>query len=161
MTDKADKLGAIERLEDLLNKRDEEIADLRTKIRKQEDEDDEEAWLWTRHTESKEAEGLPVPRLEIRWTTLGRGMWNWLASYNFVYRHFLGQVIVVPLGRTRVGAGCERTPVTGGQVDLPYREGVHIRHDAWALRLPAYAICGNVVNKIEPGTDQQRDKVAR
>lgn len=158
MADEAvEKLTAVQRLEELLNERDERIAELEAKLDEEEEERDDRAWMWTKHSKSEEKESLPVPRLEIRWTPEGRFPgYNWLASYNLVYQHLLGHVMVVPLGSTKQGGGDARGPVRDGKVETPFRDGVHIMHDAWALRLPAYAICGGVVTKVEPGTDQQR-----
>lgn len=160
----SEKLTAVERLEEMLNERDARIEELEGRIEELEgrigdweDSRDEDAWFWTRHEKVDDKDGLPVPRLEIRWTPLGRGRYNWLASYNLAYRHLLGHVMSVPLGATRQSGGDERGPVREGKVETPFRDGVHIMHDAWALKLPAYAVCGDVVTKIEPGTREQRE----
>lgn len=163
MSDEAEKLTALERLESLLNDRDNEIASLKGKLQKQDDLDDDEAWMWTKHEISDEFEKLPVPRLEIRWSSLGRGQLslshNWLASYNLVYRHLLGHVVRVPIGSTRTSGGNGSPPICNGKVETPFRDGVHIQHDAWTLKLPAFAICGDLVTLIEPGTREQHASV--
>lgn len=148
------KMTVIERLEKLLNDKDIEIAKLRRAAEKYAKDQDDDAWLWSKHSESPETEGLLLPRLEIRWTPLGNsplasgGEWNWLASYNLVYRHLLGHVIVVPISATRRGGG-PGIPVRDGQVETPFRDGAHIRNEMLQLGLPGYAICGDVINRLE------------
>jgi len=142
--DKGDDMTALERLEALLNEKDRELAALREEERRH---DYGEEWAWMRQSESDEAEGLPVPRLEIRWR---RGDWSWLATYALVYRHLLGYVVVQPLGITKSNGGPPGPPIYSGKVDTPYRDGAHIRHEMQTLNLPGYAICEGTVTKLEP-----------
>lgn len=135
---------AIERLEALLNEKDVELEELREAERRREYG---EEWAWMRQTESDEAEGLPVPRLEIRWR---RSDWWWSATYALVYRHLLGQVVIQPLGITRLHGGPPGQPIYNGKVDTPYRDGVHIRHEMRTLKLPGYAVCEGLVTELEP-----------
>jgi hypothetical protein len=143
-----EKLSAVERLEALLDARDAEVARLGAELRRRDEADEDAAWSWARHYVSAEAEGLPVPRLEIRWSRIGGGEWNWLATYGLVYRHLLGHVVVVPLGMTRVGGAGE--PLTDGQVDVPFREGAHALHDSLELGLPAFAVFEGRVRLVAP-----------
>lgn len=130
----------LERLEELLDERDAEIEELKAELEKNEQQMDGDVWGWTRHIESKEAEGLPVPRLEMRWENMdpdGDG-YNWRCRYDLVYRHFLGHVVKVPIGLTRSSGGKGR--VTRGMVDTPFRDGCHIEErfgapGAWSVTL--------------------------
>lgn len=149
----SEKMSAVERLEEMLNARDAEIAELNEKLSECENQMDGDVWGWTRHSKSDEAIDLPVPRLEMRWEEMDGpdgGGFNWRCRYDLIYRHFLGHVMRVPLGMTRVGNHSGRPPVSGGVVETPFRDGSHIAHDAHCLRLPAFAICGDVVTKLEP-----------
>lgn len=149
---------AIERLEALLDEKDEELEKLRQQVTELERARDSEPWAWMRQSKSDEAEGLPVPRLEIRWSKLDD--WSWVAEYALVYRFFLGEVIRVPFSRTKQSGGWDdrelaesespRSIVRNGVVETPFRDGAHIRHDMRALNLPGYAICRDVVTKLEP-----------
>lgn len=139
-----DKLTAVERLEELLNERDERIAELEAEAEAKKLVED---WAWVRHTQPAETD-LPVPRLEMRWTQ--RDQWNWVARYGLVYRHFLGHLVHVPFGETTRNGSGARSPITEGKVDTPFRDGAHIACDAARLKLPAFAICGDVVTCIEP-----------
>lgn len=142
----------IERLMELLEEKDQKIAELEGDVREAtEKEEERQRWaetFWTRHVKLEDDGGLPVPRLEIRWERddVARSGYQWRANYNLVYRHFLGDIIAVPLGRTMVG--CEH-PVRNGKIDTPFRDGAHIRHDAAQLGLPAYSVCENITDVIE------------
>jgi hypothetical protein len=129
--------SALERLEVLLDEKDERINELETKLQKREYG---ERWTWMKQSERPEREGLPVPRLEIRWKKLDE--WNWLAEYNLVYKHFLGHVITQPLSCTKTsGSAPKHSHVQkNGEIELPFRDGAHIMHDARELNLPAFAI---------------------
>lgn len=144
------KLTVIERLEEQLNTKDAEVAKLKAQVAEAEEEKLDREWRWARHRESPEAEGLPVPRLEIRWRPDHAEGWTWVAEYNLVYMHLLTHVVKVPLGSTTVnGFRKDTKPEHEGQVQLPWRDGVHIRSDMKHLNLPGFAICGTIVNVIE------------
>lgn len=137
-----EKMTAIERLEALLDEKDAEIRELESE---KADRDYGERWGWMRQKKSDEAEGLPVPRLEIRWRKLND--WERLAEYSLVYRFFLGEVIRIPISMTKQSGG---PVVHGAMVETPFRDGAHIRHDMRQLNLPGYAICDGLVTKLEP-----------
>jgi predicted RNase H-like nuclease (RuvC/YqgF family) len=146
---------AIERLEEQLNDKDMYISNLEREIEELKQLNDEKAWFWTKHTKSKETEGLPIPRLEIRWRQEDIDGYNWVAAYNLVYRHFTGDVVVVPVGATKVGGG--RSPTfdytagaEGEVVSTPFRDGVHIAHDMRELKLPGFAIYDGKVTELKP-----------
>lgn len=96
------------------------------------------SYYWTRHTQLPEVQSLPVPRLEIELIAnedaAYSGTHRW--EYRLVYRHLLGDVIGVPLGSTSTTGPLERAEPG----DTPFRDGVHIRHDAQHLRLPAFSV---------------------
>jgi hypothetical protein len=139
---------SVERLEELLEQKDREIEELQERVYKAEDQA-ERNWQWTKHFEIKEDESLPVPRLEMRWREIeSHDGFNWEACYNLVYRHFLGHVIAVPMGHTRIGG--ERNPIQNGKVDLPFRDGAHIQNDMAQLKLPGFAIFNKTITPLEP-----------
>lgn len=145
----AEKLTAIERLEALLDEKDAIIAKFEAEDYERSEEADADAWKWTKHSTSDEKDGLPVPRLEIRWRPLGSDEWNWFAAYDLIYRHLLGHVVRIPIGGTRRGGG-KSPPLHEGKVETPFRDGAHIRCEMRTLNLPGYAICGDIINKLEP-----------
>lgn len=137
---------AVERLEELLNQQESEVEQLKEKLRQYEYT---EAWRWTRHRASDEAESLPLPRLEIRWSPADDLRRSWVAVYALVYRHMLGYVFAIPISETRSN-GHQTPPVHNGVVELPFRDGHHIRHDMREMKLPGFAICEGTVNELSP-----------
>lgn len=92
---------------------------------------------WSRHRDWTE-DGLPVPRLELRWSRNGDR--SATALYVMVYRHHTGEIVGVPMGRTRVDGGSAQRFVVAadGKIALPMRDGVHLWADARQMQLPAY-----------------------
>jgi hypothetical protein len=146
--DQQKKLGAIERLEEQLAERERQIARLEARLEQLANDKEKGEWIWARHKKVEDQTDLPVPRLELRWTSLDQQEWNWLCTYSLIYGHFDGHLIAVPMGATRVGGGSSVVPMRHGEVELPIRDGAHIRHDAWALKLPAFAIYEKTVTRI-------------
>ena len=138
-----------EYLTGLLNEKDKEINDLAQRIEELENIIDGRTWGWTIHAKVSEVENmsLPVPRLEMRWRELDDWGYNWEARYRLVYRHFLSHLVAVPLGNTKRGG--DSPPMTNENVDLPIRDGAHIKHDAKLLNLPAFVIYGSKVHQID------------
>lgn len=114
-------------------------------------------------------EHLPVPRLQIEWHPHedDEGH-NWRGAYSLVYKHFQGELVEIHLGET-LSKSTESYLVRDEHrqewthtdwesackigeilVRTPFRDGVHMRHDSAQLRLPAYAICGDVCEYIPP-----------
>lgn len=111
-----------------------------------------------------EPEGLPAPRLQIRWEPAFTDARSddatpWVAHYELIIpvrpldcraTDILTKntgLMCIPLGCTsRTGGG---RPVREGVVDTPFRDGIHMNWDAEALNLPKYAICGEVWTRIE------------
>ena len=138
-----------EYLTGLLNEKDRQIDKLAERVEELENTLDGRTWGWTIHTTVSEDENmnLPVPRLEMRWRELDDWGYNWEAQYRLVHRHFLDHLVAIPLGSTKRGG--DSPPMTNEKVDLPFRDGAHIKHDAKALDLPAFVIYGDEVHPIE------------
>lgn len=107
------------------------------------------AWSLPREIQDENPE-LPVPRLEIVWIKSPDGWHEHEVEYRLVHRHFLGHLVVVPLGLTRVSGGSRDdepwkwSVQLHGRPDLPFRDGAHARHDAAHLGIPLFAIAGGV-----------------
>lgn len=93
--------------------------------------------------------GLPVPRLELRieQTDSDRDGYTWQWRYMLVHRHFRGDLVGVTLSITQTTGG--GVPMRGDKLDLPFRDGAHIRHDAATLNLPAFVTYKDRAEKIE------------
>lgn len=143
---------AIERLEELLNEKDDELEQLRDKL------EYTEAALrgvrdgWTVHQDIDGPQTLPVPRLELVYEQSDRGWGEYTIKYRLVFRHFCGPFIGIPISHTKIsgGPGAEPPPISNGKIRLPRRDGMHIRHDARHFNLPAFAVLGDRVERIEP-----------
>lgn len=137
---------SVERLEELLDKKDETIEKLSDKVDHLERELDYPNWEWMRHSSVEEDSDLPVPRLEMRYVATGTEVnpwYNYEACYNMVHRHFQGHLMSIPLGQTRISGGNGAGPhhyEADDQWELPFRDGAHIRHDAVDLNLPAFVV---------------------
>lgn len=117
-------------------------------------------------------EKLPLPRLQITWEEIpedkrkGHLGCNWLARYELLLP-VKGQVRDSkskrrPVGKSYVVDGVMHVPLGGqrrqseappdkyGEVDTPFRDGCHIKWDAFLLRLPAYAVFGNKATQQLP-----------
>jgi len=138
-------MTTIERLEELLNERDEQIQELTDRIEAFEEMRNDDRWRWARHEQINNDE-LPTPRLEIRCDVLGDYHQSW--TYAMVYRHLLGHSVRVPLGHTEMNGSFIRS-----NYDLmwymPFRDGAHIKNDMRQLNLPAYVIMDGKTQQIE------------
>lgn len=147
-------MNAMERLEELLDAKDEKISDLEGRL------EDLERELnvisgWTRHVEYTDAgkvpnPELPVPRLEVRWQNSLDSGYEVEASYSLVYRHLLGHVVFVPLGVTRRNGSVGSLVNTDGSIDLPFRDGAHLRSDMAQLHLRGFGIYADTVHEYQP-----------
>jgi hypothetical protein len=140
---------ATERLEELLEVKDQRIEELESELQKYEDAKEEEKWRWCIHENLPEHQTLPVPRLEMVFEPEygGDDWYNTVIKYRLIYRHFLNHCVAVPLGHTKRGGGRKPT-LDDVLMDLPFRDGAHIRHDARSFGFPAFAICEEVVVPI-------------
>lgn len=113
-----------------------------------------EDWYWCRPRYEWPDRGLPVPRLEICWRMKGENWRSREALYVLVYRHYSDdKVRAKPLGLTRVDGGDGSPPVRMGEVETPFREGVHLRVDAAHLKLPAFAVVADSDNEAVSFTE--------
>lgn len=130
-----------ERLAELLDQKDEQIAELEDQISALKCTQE---WGNMRHSTNKEdcSPDLPCPRLEMRYEPDEKFGWTeTTVTYAMVHRHFLGHYVTVPLGVTTIRSGRQSAPIYDGKISLPFRDGAHIKHDMAQLNLPAYAIC--------------------
>ncbi len=133
-------MTTVERLEQILNDKDAEIAKLK-------EERDEAVFAaksrWTMHEVSSAEEdksGLPIPRLEMSFRSLSVDHYEVEMVTFLVFRHYQGDLVVrVPLRRTTSSGGSSRWNVSGS-FDLPMHDGPALFHDIEHLRLPAYAV---------------------
>jgi hypothetical protein len=109
---------------------------------------------------------LPCPRLELRWHPPKTGD-KWTVDYNLVLmlapydiRHtqkneYSGRAHEkrIRLGRTIVTTERKTRIYDSGEIDTPFRDGVHIRRDAWQLRLPLYAVSEGLAMALMPLPD--------
>lgn len=155
---------AVERLEEILNEKDQEIADLTARV---EELEPLEKTAWMRHriqlgeSSTDDLPGLPVPRLQLRFVADDYhrgGYYNIVIYYELVYQHYLRgagngeNYIAVPLGRTTRSGGNEHFDgifEKDGKIRLPFREGFHIHWDSVKMGLPAYAIFRDKIEKLE------------
>ncbi|MGK3995028.1 hypothetical protein [Sorangium sp. So ce1024] len=156
-------MTAIERLESLLNNKDEEIEGLESKIEDLEWKLRVAEGGWTAHEKLEAEQSLPVPRLELVYVPLGeRKGYEWSryeVLYRLVYRHLLGHAMAVPFSRTEISGGSgDGPPIRKGKLDLPFRDGAHICNDMGQLKLPGFAVCGERVDDLShlAGKPQER-----
>ena len=126
------------RLAEMLDEKDAEIEGLEEKLREATDTG------WYCHRKVEDVPELPLPRLEFAWN-VGEGTEReYTVEYRLVRKHLVGDVVIVPLGLTRVSGGnTDSKPWQGPiqfPVNLPFRDGAHAFSDSAHLRLPLYAI---------------------
>jgi hypothetical protein len=135
-----------QRLQELLDAKDREIEALSERIEELENVADED-WTWCKRRVIEEPQTLPVPRLEIRCIQLDEWhRFRW--EYALIYRHTTGEIICSPMGETSVNGGSNRPPVHNGEIQLPFRDGVHIGNDSIHLNIAAFAIVGSTVQRF-------------
>lgn len=80
---------------------------------------------------------LPIPRLELYWRNNGGYDYDLICEYNLVKQHTTGVVHKIQMGATgSTGELAKR--VADGARAVPFRDGVHIAHDSFTLKLPAF-----------------------
>lgn len=145
-------MDTIKRLEELLDQKDARIEALESEIEKLENQLREAESGWCLHTKLDRKQELPVPRLEIVYRPLGeREGYEWSSYetvYRMVYRHLVGDIMSVPLGRTEICGHGSGPPLRDGRLRLPFRDGAHICSDMAHLRLPGFAVCGDHVDDL-------------
>lgn len=137
----------IRRLNELLDMRDAtiqeleaEVADLRRRL-----ELDPKLWSMPVRLPSKQT--LPVPRLHLEVTVTGGVM---RTQYGLVYQDPFDGVRDVPLQvSVRTGARFEMPPMFGDKIDVSGHYRTIARKDAAQLRLPAFLVCGDIVERLD------------
>lgn len=145
---------AIERLEHLLNEKDAELRKYRDAEEKAADRD---AWIWTSHEWiPAEEDPLPTPRLQMECRARSDEWFSRDWWYFIVYKHFLGDHVFVPIGHTRQDGGRHK-PIFH-RTDLPFRDGVHLEHDAENTfsNWPVYVVIDGEARLLQ---DVERTKV--
>lgn len=139
------------------------IEELQGKVEEQErllDIDDASMWRPRAWTE----DGLPVPRIELRWKVTGHS--EATALLVLVYRHVLTHIEGVVLGQTRCSGGSydrERLDgkppfhaYHGDGLETPFRDGVHMTHNTKQLGLRAFITTeSGDATEIDPETRAQ------
>ena len=158
-----------ERLNELIEKKENKIEELEAKIYQMELNSNLENLKYQMHEYFKETEmqkKLPVPRLEMRFKRVnnGRGDDNWynvVWHYGIVYKHY-GEthndtMLFIPFSQTTSngGDGTFGYHFHNGKLNLPFRDGVHIFAESKLFNLPAYIICEekSIYQKIECDID--------
>lgn len=146
-------MSTTERLEELLTAKDAEIERLQTELSEALDRKEKD-FEWAEHVDLGEVyrPELPVPRLEMLWEKDDGESWrNCTALYRLIYRHLLGHLVAVPLGRTQTQSGADHSPATepwSKNIRVPFRDGVHIATDSESLKLPAFVVCEDRIDII-------------
>lgn len=140
-------MDAIKRLEQMLDAKDERISELERKLEAAEQQINYGVG-WARHKEFTQADcpnpTLPVPRLELRWS---RQDGETVCIYSLVYRHLLGDIVFVPLGRTKTSGALQDQLRPEGRIHLPFRDGSHFANEMRQLGLRGFVICGDAVKE--------------
>lgn len=153
------KITAVERLEGLLDKKDSELSEKSERIDELEGHLEHVKGGWTLHLKLPREQTLPVPRLEVVFEPRGWKDHEWcdyVALYRMVYRHFLGHCVAIPIESTKVQRSLNEIPLgPNGKIELPFRMGAHVAHDAAHLKLPAFAV---VMDRVEPIVPSLREE---
>lgn len=156
-----DNLSLEERLNDQINKKDHKIEKLKSKIEQLEFDKDLSRLSWQQHTvflNDSFSKQMPYPRLEMRLQRVSTNNWYYIEwIYGLVYKHFgemdSNYLLFIPFSKTenRGGDGSFESHFHKKQLELPFRDGVHIKAEANLLNLPAYITCKekNIVQKID------------
>lgn len=168
-----------ERLNEIIEEKDDQINDLENKIELLEARLDYANQAWQHHFSFQEDEfyaQMPYPRLEMRLRRLSKDNWyniEWV--YGLVYKHTVDTfsdnktLLFIPLGRTTSNGGTGELTYRlkeGNKLDMPHRDSLHIFIESLMLNIPAYIVCKelDVINKIEDqgcGTKEILSKVLK
>lgn len=104
---------------------------------------------------------LPLPRLQLTWKQTDAREWN--CSYDFLIPISGGDIRNDgPEGEVNGGPGfvaahigdttCTRSrhPFDGSALDTPFRDGAHAMWDSARLGVPAFVVCDERAQFIEP-----------
>lgn len=151
-----------ERLNETIEEKEDQIAELESKIEELEMKLDYCRWQWQQHEafdNDNFSQQMPFPRLEMRMIRRSKDSWysiEWI--YGLVYKHYgdlyNNMLRFIPFSLTTNDGGHDsfESRLNNGQINLPYRDGTHIRAEAALLNLPAFIICRekNMCQKIAP-----------
>lgn len=130
----------IERLEDLLEQKEEELDDLKREVERLEYMLDGSPDGWRAVKSIKDDPSLPIPRLELAFEPSQKYGWgDYKVIYRLVYQHLVDGLLTVPLGETNIRGGGAANHAEEPDY-LPHRDGAHAAHDALHFGLPLYRI---------------------
>lgn len=144
----------IDRYESIIEGMQEKIWDLEHKLERADGWADQTSWCRHRVVDALD---LPVPRLQIELTIKNESHHIWF--YSLVYRFTTGEITAIPMGETNSRGGHSHfrfDTFEDAMRELPYRDGTHIRRDAWQLNLPAYAIAQGKTFELKPIPESQK-----
>lgn len=162
----SEKVSVEERLNDIISEKENEINSLEDKIASLEHQLDYHKWSWCRHQIIEDDEfykDIPYPRLEMFLKRISENSWyeiEWV--YGIVYKHFSdagynNKLLFIPFSQTNSrGGGKDFTShFHDGKLELPFRDGLHIKTEAQVLNLPAYISCreNGIIQKIDTNED--------
>ncbi len=150
-----------ERLNEIIEEKDERIAELERRVENMEYESDISRLRWQMHTSFQNDEfykQLPYPRLEMRFNRLSKDDWysiEWI--YGLVYKHVTDiktdTLLFIPISRSESSGGNRTFEnwLVSDKLQLPFRDGLHIYAESLTFNLPAYIVCKEkeVWNKID------------
>lgn len=152
-----------ERLNEIIEEKDAEIANLTQKIDDLEDKLDISSISWQKQEIFEENDfnrNMPYPRLEMRLRQEHKGNWFRVQyHYGLVYRHYSNTgsdkvfLLFIPISITSCGGGRDNSLnswMHNGELTLPYRDGVHIKSESRVFNLPAFITCEqeNIIQMI-------------
>ena len=149
-----------ERLNSIIDEKDEAIEKLQNELDSLKDRIDLQNQSWQLHEAFENdvfSKQMPFPRLEMRMIRVSKNNWysvEWI--YGLVYKDYAdisnNMLRFVPFSKTTSssGHGTFESRYTDGELELPYRDGVHIKADSEVLNLPAYIVCRekNICQKL-------------
>lgn len=147
-------MGTLARLEELLELKDQQLAEKDKLIEEiQAQNSDLEGRIrqaasgWSLPQVLKGQQTLPTPRLEMLVEKQGEYRMVW--KYRLVKKHLDGDVLAIPLGEVE-GIGHRQFPPRDfeGNLERPWRQGADMLFDMEHLGYPGYMICGDLVEQI-------------
>lgn len=164
MSEKSEK--ALERLQEMLEEKEQELSTLESKVAHLEHEQSLERIKWQGHRlldNDDFYKDLPVPRIEMIFEAVGDGItddayYNHEWTYGIVTKpytfqwDFKDKLLFIPLSKTTGSGGNNVSRIKStGKIDTPFRDGVHIKFDSLMFGLPAFISCRalNVIHPIE------------
>lgn len=93
---------------------------------------------------------LPLPRIEMRINPLREDWYEIEWIYGIVYKHFDDNVLFIPLSKT-TSSGSSHERMKQGKIELPFRDGLHVRVDAKVFNMDAFVLCNGRIEEIYDG----------